>query len=513
MKIVSVEEIKNIESKTFSNYGYSLEFVQENAGVSIINILEKKVDDLYSKRVLFLVGKGNNGGDALVAARTLYNRGGHISVFVFEEDGSLSKSVKLNLNILKKMGVDAEYCYNLQEIKKLKDSILGSDIIIDGIFGIGFKGEPNDKYSKIFDMVNSFKKFTVAVDLPSGMDADKGRVKNAIFADLTITFGLPKLGFAFFPARRYLGEVVVSNVNFPRPLLDEGNSELITETMVKNLLPYRLKDSHKGIYGKLLVVGASKGYTGASIFVCKAALKVGVGLMYIATSESLNDIYESSLLEAISIPMQANTDGSFSITEKAKILDKIKEMDSVVIGPGLGKTYDKTDLLVSILKSADVPVVVDADAIRLLKEIPNFESLLSENTILTPHFGEFSYLTGIDIPTLKSDPIKHAKEFVSKTNAILVLKGNPTIIVSADGKVFLSTRGNSGLSTGGSGDVLAGMIASYVAQKRSPLDASILGVFVHGFTAELYSSQYAEESLTPSSLIDFIPLALKELRK
>jgi NAD(P)H-hydrate epimerase len=263
----------------------------------------------------------------------------------------------------------------------------------------------------------------------------------------------------------------------------------------------------------MLVIGGSQGYTGASIFVCRAALKTGVGLLYIATPESLNTIYETSLPEVISIPVKTNEDGSFSITEKARITEKLKEMNSVVIGPGLGKTYDKTDLLVSLLKEADIPIVIDADAIRILKEIPNYENLLNEKMVLTPHYGEFSYLTGISIEELKSDPIKHSKEFVKKTNVVLVLKGNPTIITTPETKVFVSTRGNSGLATGGSGDVLAGMIGSYIAQGKNTVEASVLSVFLHGYTAELYSQEYAEESLLPSKLIDYLPISLKELRK
>ena len=512
MKIAKIEDIKEIEAKTEQKYGYDLKFVQENAGISIINILQKKVKNLYSKNVLFLVGKGNNGGDALVAARTLYNRGGRIKIILFEEKSTLSESVKYNLDILNKMGIEEVYCTNHNMIPKLEDSILTSDILIDGIFGIGFKGEPNEFYSKVFDTVNSFKRFTVAVDLPSGVNADTGNVTNAIFADLTITFGLAKVGFTFFPARNYIGELTIANVNFPRELLDKPQYELITQDMVKDLFPLRVKDSYKGNYGKVLVMGASQGFTGASIFACKASLKVGAGLLYILTSESLSDIYEISLPEVISIPVQTNDDGTFLITEKPKIIDIVKKVDSILVGPGLGKTYDKTDILLNILNQAVSPVVLDADAIRILKDIPNFKELLKENMVLTPHFGEFSYLTGIDIPTLKDDPIKYAKEFVSDIKSTLVLKGNPTIIAVGD-RVYISTRGNSGLATGGSGDALSGMIASYIAQGKNVIDASIVSVFLHGFTAELYSQKYAEESLIPSELINYLPVALKELRR
>jgi hydroxyethylthiazole kinase-like uncharacterized protein yjeF len=513
MKIVTVEEMREIESRTQQEYGYDLKFVQENAGISIVNVLQGKIENFYSKRVLFLIGKGNNGGDALVAARTLYNRGGRVRIILFEENGLLSESVKYNLNILNKMGVEEEYCTNHNMINKLENSLMSCDVVIDGIFGIGFKGEPNEFYSKVFDTVNSFKKFTVAVDVPSGVVSDSGEVVNAIFADLTITFGLPKIGFAFFPARHYIGEVSVANVNFPRDLLYKGKNELLSKEFVKNLLPKRIKDSYKGDYGKVLVFGGSQGFTGASIFACKAALRTGAGLVYIITPKFLNDIYETSLPEVISIPIETNDDNTFLITEKPKIIDAVNKSDAILIGPGLGKTYDKTDILINVLKEAQKPIVVDADAIRILKKIPDFETLLGGNRILTPHYGEFSYITGIDIPTLKSDPIKYAKEFAEKVKSVLVLKGNPTIIATPNGETYISTRGNSGLATGGSGDVLAGMISSYLAQGKSPVEASIISVFLHGFTSEEYSKKYAEESLVPTELINYLPISLKELRK
>ena len=498
MKIATGREMKRIDEITINEYGVDSRILMERAGISVVLTLEEEIGNLSEHRFLVLCGGGNNGGDGFVVARNLLDVAEDVLV-VF---------------LGKKRTPDCDYNYNLylkfggKILKRFDVSLLKEyDVVVDAIFGTGLKGEVTGEYARVIDFVNDSNAYVVSVDIPSGVDADTGKVLGtAVKANLTVTFGTPKVGHLLFPGRGYTGKLKVAHIGHPRSLLKSLKRHVITKDMVRSLLPNRPRDSHKGTYGKVLIIAGSKMYSGAPVLSGMGALKVGAGLVTLMVPFPQNLVATSNFPELISIPVETK-DGFFSIDNVEECLKMAEKADVVAIGPGLGNNDNTRKFVNEFLKRLEKPVVVDADGLNVLDV--SILSGRSQPTVITPHPGEMARLLSRTIEEVKYN-YSFAEEFAKRHRCVLVLKSATTIVTDGE-NTFFNIMGNTGLSKGGSGDVLTGMISGFMAQKLASLEASALAVYLHGLAAEIFDGD--ERGFTASELLKLIPKAIRGLEE
>lgn len=517
MKIAAAKEMVEMEEKTSREYGISTLILMENAGSSVAEAaLDLLGKDTGNKRVIVIAGKGNNGGDGFVAARHLFNRNLDVRVFLLAEEKEIKGDAKVNFEILKKQGVKIYTLFKEEDLQRLEVSLYYTDVIIDAIFGTGFKGKTQGIAQKTIETINKSGKKVISVDLPSGMEADTGRVEgSAIKADLTVTFGLPKRGFFLKEGPDYVGKLLIKDISFPLELRESPNlkTNLVEVKELKEILPFRPYDGHKGTFGHLGIVGSSPGMTGAVALSSQAALRSGCGVVTAAIPSSLNPILEEKITEPLTYPLPEGEKGIIDVEAIEDLLLLLKRVDALVLGPGLGRNKGQDLFLAHLLPQINVPFVLDADGLTALSGQTAILSQLKVPVILTPHPGEFSRLTGISIAQIQENRIEVAREWAKKWKIILILKGAYSIIAFPEGEVYLNPTGNSGMATAGSGDVLSGMIGSFLAQGIEAKKAALLGVFLHGLAGDLALKDLGERSIIAGDLIQYIPAALQFLER
>ena len=511
MKIVTAGEMKNLESKSFELYGIDGALMMEHAAISLYLAIEEEIGNLSGKKILVIAGKGNNGGDAFSAARTFIEAGANVKVYLAlgEPTGELPRK---NLSILIKLGMECKN-YSKENSKEFVDDLKWSDLVLDGILGTGTNGTISDELGNLIDLVNENSKFTVSIDLPTGLNADGEASSNrCIMADMTVTFGFIKRGMLFYPGRTACGKIKIGKIGIPQKLIDSQffEGELTTFDDAKMLLPTRPKLSNKGTFGKVLIISGSSQYTGTPVMVSLGALRVGAGLVFATVPAPFNTVITSSLPEAISIPL--DEEKGFISTKSIETIDEFAEKASVIaIGPGLGDHDESVEVIKHVLsKFNDKPMIIDADGLTLIsKDIEGIK--FNDRMIITPHPGEFSRLTSINAGMILSNPVKYAREFARSKNVNVLLKGPTTVIAMPDERYTLNITGNTGLAKGGTGDVLTGMIAGFAAQGMDVFHAAQLSAYIHGRTSELYSKDKSEASMLPRDLVELIPQILYEL--
>lgn len=516
LKILSGNQMREVDKKAIEELKIPGILLMENAGRAVYDQVIEIIDTIEdeSASVLVICGKGNNGGDGFVAARHLIeNDIQTTAVSLFRKD-NLSGSALINHDILENF---TEIVY-LDEIdlEKLKQMISASTIIVDAILGTGLNTEVKGNIKDIINSINEYAEgFIVSVDVPSGVNADTGEILGtAIVADYTVTFHALKHGLISYPGAEHAGEVIIVPIGIPETLTDGKyyNTYLITEHYVHISLPMRIEDSHKGTFGKVFNVAGSIGMTGAAYMSSLSSLKVGAGYSILATSQSVVPVISSMAPEIVCIPLEETEEKAISQKALEKALDKSKDADVFLIGPGIGteeSTVEFVSQFIQQLTDRGETLIVDADALNCLaiKE----DVFLPINSIITPHAKELSRLMKVPVEKILKDRIKFARDAAQKFNTIVVLKGAKTVIAEPNGNIYINQTGNSGLATAGSGDVLAGMIAGFVAQGLDLKDAAIVGVYLHGLTADIAVEELTEYSLTASELLNYIPAALKEI--
>jgi hydroxyethylthiazole kinase-like uncharacterized protein yjeF len=515
MKIVSVKEMRAIDKAAIKSMGMPGVVLMENAGQSVVDAMEDFFDMESVGKITVVCGKGNNGGDGFVVARYLMNRGIMVEVFVVADAlKSISGDAKKNLEILKKLDFKPQTVKTKQDMGKLRVSIYSSDIVVDAIFGTGFSGKLRGMAEMVVREMNESGIPIVAVDTPSGIDADIGTVAGtAVKADLTVTMGLPKQGQFLYPARHYVGELYVAEIGFPEQAVEQvaPAGTLVESLVVQRFIPWRAPNLHKGAFGRVLIIAGSTGMSGAAAMSATSALRAGAGLVYLAIPEHLNTILETKCTEAITIPVLQNSNGSIALTAYGAIMEKIEQVDVVAIGPGMGQHRETQKLIRKVVKDAQVPLLLDADGINALQGSHAILKKRSMPTIITPHLGEMARLIEQDAAAIESDKIAVARQYAKKWGVVLVLKGAPTVIAEQDGSFWLNGHVNSGLATAGSGDVLSGLIIGFLGQKTTALAAAVSGVHVHGLCGELLLEEMGEHAMIAGDLINAIPRAIKKI--
>jgi NAD(P)H-hydrate epimerase len=520
VRLVTAQEMRELDQKAISSYGIPSLILMENAGLRVVETAvfrfwEGKPE---GKAALVLAGPGNNGGDGLVVARHLSNKGVRVAVFLTAAPENYQGSAAVNYNILTKIGLTPR-SYPKDEAE-LRSALQHTDLVIDAVFGSGFKGTHiAEPLATLFRMVNESGKPVLAVDLPSGLEADTGRVANeCIRATATVTFGLPKIGLYLEPGASYAGEVIIGDISFPPELCSEekGSFFLIDQEMVAAYLPPRLPHHHKGTYGHVVVIGGAPGYTGAVALASNGALRSGAGLVTAAVPRSLYPILASKLTEAMTRPLSETKQGCLARGAMADLGELLGRANVLAVGPGLGRDPETGVFLRELLEQVDLPVVLDADALNLLaqnKELLEEEYLEERRRkwILTPHPGEMARLLGLDVEAVQADRIGNTLWASQQWGTIIVLKGSRTVVGVPDGRVYINPTGNPGLATGGSGDVLTGLIAGFVAQGMGPVAATTAGVFVHGLAADRLAARMGMPGMVAGDLLEEVPFVLKEL--
>lgn len=511
MKLAINSEMKKLDKVAIEDYEIQSAVLMENAGALVAaNIIEMET----VKTVTVVCGTGNNGGDGFVAARHLHNKGVQIKVFVIGNMKDISGDALINLNILRKMELPIENIKELNNLIRLEKATKVSDLTIDAVFGTGFNRALEILYTSVFDIINENSKFILAIDIPSGIHGDSGEAdEHAINAQRTITFTIPKCGNILHPGSERTGELIVKDIGIPKRIIEEMKIKrnIITEQSVMKFFPWRRGFSHKGDYGRVNVIAGSTGLTGAAILTCRSALRSGIGLLKLYIPESLAVLITHSVPEAITIPLQEVRKGVIGITHFDRIIEDSGSSDVVAIGPGCGNTAETSELVRRIIQELEKPVVIDADGLNAISR--NTDILLDKKSsvIMTPHPGEMSRLIGLSTEEINERPIEIARKYAMMWDVILVLKGARTVVAAPNGDIYVNVTGNSGMATAGSGDVLTGVIAGFIGQGLTPLQAALLGVYVHGRAGDNSAKYKGEYGLLAGDIVEGLIYTMKEM--
>lgn len=513
MKVLTQEEMRTLEKIAIDDYQMTSRLLMENAGRSVFDCIKNLKED-FSK-VIILCGLGNNGGDGFVLARQLYNNDVPFELFIIGNPEKIKGDALLNLKILKKLEININSVEDKYKIRSLEKIIDKNDLIIDAILGIGIEGPVRESPSEVIEVINSLHNFVIAIDLPSGVNSDLSTIENiAVEADLTVTLGIPKFGNILFPGVKNNGKLVVGDVGISPKIAKYLNTKnfILTEEFIKDFIPKRVADSHKGTYGKASIIAGSRGLSGAAILTCLAALNSGIGVIELFMPESIDLIISTKVVEIITRPLKDTPKGTIDLSSINEVVEGIQKSDVVAIGPGCGNSNELFELIKQVLNNSSSPVVIDADGLNALSK--NIEILKESKSevVLTPHLGEMSRLIGKSIEEINEDKINIVKEFTKEYNVILVLKSARTMIGLPTGEIYINVNGNSGMSTGGSGDILTGIITSLIAQGVEPEKAALLGVFIHGYSGDIAAEEKGEYGMLAEDIVKSIGRVFKDLK-
>ncbi|MDR0491050.1 MAG: NAD(P)H-hydrate dehydratase [Oscillospiraceae bacterium] len=449
-------------------------------------------------------GAGNNGGDGIAAAAFLIGRGVPVRVFFVGSEEKLTADSSEMRRRLVSLGGRLEAFSDATDIRQY---LHRCDVIIDALFGIGLNSALRGDALKAVEIINNSAAYTISADIPSGVDADTGAVLgDAVKADMTVTFTLAKPGHFVEPGCIRCGELRVCDIGIPLDLAETIQSGVSAVGPDDVALPKRRPDSHKGNYGRCLIVAGSLGYTGAPALAARAASRMGAGLVFLGVPEAIYNIMAVKCDEEMPFPLPDNGHGGLAANAASSLLRQASNCDACLIGPGLGASPDLTELVSSAIRLIEAPIILDADGINAIAGDPGILDTASGPLILTPHMGEFARLTGGPPP---GDRLGAARDFAHAHNCALVLKGHRTITALPDGSAFINTTGGPAMAKGGTGDVLAGMITALIGQKLETKDAVLSAVYLHGLAGDMCAAEYGEYSVTAGDIISMLPKAVK----
>lgn len=512
--LYSTQQIKDLDDYAINKAGIPGLLLMENAAINISVVIIEKLSTLkLGYKIGIICGKGNNGGDGFAVARHLANSGCEVTIILLGKPDELSPDCRTNYNILKNLKHPDITIINFSSIKDLK-YFNKCDTIIDAVLGSGVKGSLNEPYSSFIKEINKLNAFKIAIDIPTGLDADKGYGELIFNSHLTITLGGYKKGLFFNDGYTSAGEIIKKGIGIDESLIEDYHTDdyLIEPEDAYVLLPEKERDIYKYSAGKVLTIAGSVKLPGAAMLTSKAVLNIGAGASILAFPKAGNSLIAPSLSEVI---ME-----SYGETEEYLVSDNIPSLqkridwaDVIAIGPGLGRNTKTQEAVFEIIKNNNsASFVIDADALFALNN-GNYKKVKLGNSILTPHHAEFAQLIGVDIAELKKDLLNFGKQFAMDTGAVLVLKGAPTIIFNPHGEAFINSTGNPGLAKFGTGDVLTGVIAGLYAQIKQAEDAAICGVYLHCLTADLLKDKLTEYTYSASDIINYLYESIKFLRK
>lgn len=489
MKLVTAKEMKALDMQAQNDYAMPGILLMDNAAQAVAEAVHEALTALEGERVVIFCGGGNNGGDGLGAARWLQSYGVSVRAFVVGAAlDAVQGDAAMELAMFTKAGGRVEALSTEDDWVLAELAASKADVLVDALLGTGFHGELEGDVLRACELLNKSEKYILAVDVPTGVNADNGAVsENAVRADHTVTMALVKTGLLLYPGREYCGDIELADISMPVQLVEEYQSDKyrLTDEIVRELLPLRKANAHKGDAGRVVICAGSPGYTGAAALASDAAVKAGAGLVSLYTPLSSRDVLAIKLTEVMVHGLLERMPGILGGGAASDVASSAEAADVLAIGPGLGTSESTQEAVRTILQKITTPVVIDADALTALAGHTEILAAMQAQKVLTPHPGEMARLTGLEIAEIEADRINIAKKYAEQWQAIVVLKGAPTVIGCPNGTVYVNSTGNSSLATGGSGDVLTGIIAGLAAQEISLQEAAICGVYLHGLAAEL----------------------------
>lgn len=511
MKILTCEQMKEAEQLSVKN-GMTYLGLMENAGKSCYKKI-KKIISSKSKKITVCCGNGNNGGDGFVIAGLLINDGYDVEVILAL--GEPTTDISANVyDRLKKSGCRIiDYIFNEDEALM---RIVKSDYIIDSIFGTGLSREVDEKTGRLFDAINKLNKTVVSIDVPSGLRGDIQSVEgNYIKADVTLAICTLKPCHVFSPAMNKCGEIVVVSIGIDKEYIEKCSTlSYYTKNIkeIKESFKERNPVSNKGDYGKVLAICGSQRMPGAAVLSAKGVIRAGAGLLTVAFPDKAYSAIASKLTEPLMLPLESDNEGFLDKRALYRIIEKLDEFDVILVGCGLGVTEDTSRIVCEVIRKATCPIVIDGDGINIVSQNINILRASRAPIILTPHPGEMSRLTGLDIEQIQKNRIQTVKKFAFENKVTVALKGANTVVGVPDERdVYINTTGNAGMAKGGSGDLLAGIIAGFKAQGMSCKEATQCGVFVHSMAGDIASKEKSMMSSLPSDVADYLPKVLSKM--
>lgn len=512
MRTVTSNEMYEIEGRAIKELGIPEIVLMENAAVKISDLGLKYLKTQDVKKAVIAAGAGNNGGDGLAAARHLLNHGIDVQIIYIGDLTKIKGSAKINFEIAKALNIpiiNYVESYNKNEFISVLRS---GSLLIDSIFGIGLNREMPVLHQNIIEDINNHAKYIISVDIPSGVCASTGKVfSTAVKANQTISFTLPKIGMILYPGAEQSGECIIEDIGIPGNITDNTKGIRITEsTDMKKLMPLRKPVSNKGTYGKLMVIAGSSEMPGACVLACKGAYKSGVGLVNACSTPEVTAVIHQTVFECITTALP-HIDGHLCGKSWDRLSSVCDNYTAAVIGPGLGAYPDIDEFIRAVIKNASIPLVIDADALNSIAKAhsPDILKSIKSLSVITPHPGEMSRLTGKNISDILENPIETATLFARQYNVITVLKGARTVIAAPNGQTVINTSGTSALAAAGTGDVLCGIIGAFIAQGQNPFDSAVLGCYIHGRAGAIAADTGSEYSVTASDVITGITTAIR----
>ena len=508
MRLVKASEMQEMDRLTIEEIGIPGAVLMENAARGAGSVFLDHFAPPPGSRVLLLCGRGNNGGDGYAMARVLHKAGLKVTALVLAEFSKIAGDALLNLHILRRMGLDVLEVPSEEPWKKQRRLLKDCDFIIDGLLGTGLNSPVRGFYARVINELNQADKPVTAIDMPSGLHADTGQIMGvAVRADLTVTFGFPKLGQMVFPGAGLVGRLVRIDIGIPDEVSGRipARYGMIEAGDIQGLLAPDEPDIHKGNRGHLLVLAGSTGKTGAATLASLGALRAGAGLVTLGIPRSLNPILENKLTEAMTFPLPETAESSLSMEAEKEIFHLMKGKTAVAIGPGLSTHGETGSLVRSIVAKCPLPMVIDADGLNALASDLSVLSKCRGRVVLTPHPGEMARLAGISNAEVQADRLGTAEGFARTHGCCLVLKGARTVVAEPEGHLHINPTGNAALASGGSGDVLTGLIAGFLARGWAPAKAAVAGVYLHGLAADLLSEDMGQSGVLAGDLLEVIP--------
>jgi len=517
--IASAQEMRQCDEEAIKGYGITGLILMENAARGTADAMQEFIPSLPGKNVLIICGKGNNGGDGFALARHLIERGSSVTVAAVSPVSRLKGDARVNAEIIQKMSrTDSSGKLTLitSVTRQKLEELIDFDVIVDAILGTGFAGKLKPRIAALVEWMNSRKCTRVAIDIPSGVNTDNGSAEGvAVHAHLTCTMGLIKTGMLFSPGRDYSGAIKKIDIQIPPEVYRRSKIKTfyVDKSDVRTAFPKRPLDAHKYQLGKVFILAGSTGLTGAAALSSSSALRSGAGAVVLGIPESLNHMMEKKLTEVMTIPLADDGSGVLHSSAWDRIKQQCEWADVIAAGPGLSRTKNIETIIEKLVRETDKPLILDADALNVLSGKDSLLSKRKAPTIITPHTGEFTRLSGIDSETLINERLTVVRRYARMRKITVLLKGGPSIVASKDGKLYINSTGNPGMATAGAGDVLTGVIAGLWAQGMTEDQAAYCGAFIHGAAGDEAEEKYSAHAMTAGDIYEELLKVLKGITR